>query len=178
MVRESMVKKSMANMTKANIWTSVVVVLRTTWRTSQPKSKKPEKIHPEKNSLYFRRWNFLALVLKKFYISGNEPLHFMFSTLKLFPKKISHIFSEKKNRSEKISYAFIYFWKWISAFFSPSSKNKRNQPRENFIIFHKTKTLQKISYILGGNLQNLKIKNFFYQEEKFSKLKYFLVLMM
>ena len=39
-----------------------------------PSSKKKLKIQPEKNSLYFKKWNFLALILKNFtffYISGN-----------------------------------------------------------------------------------------------------------
>ena len=44
---------------------------------SQKKKKKSKKIHPEKNSLYLRKWNFLAVTLKKSYISGNEILHFL-----------------------------------------------------------------------------------------------------
>ena len=56
-----------------------VVSFRATWHTFQPKLKKIKKIpllsphpappssrHPKKsNSLYFRKWNFLALILKK-----------------------------------------------------------------------------------------------------------------
>ena len=30
---------------------------------------------PPKNSLYFTKWNFLALILKNSYISRNETLH-------------------------------------------------------------------------------------------------------
>ena len=40
-------------------------------------------------------------------------------------------------------------------------------------------SLQKVIYILGGNLQNLKIKKnytFLYKEAQFSKSKYFLVI--
>ena len=143
MVRESMVKKSMANVTKANIWTSVVVVLRTTWRTSQPKSKKPEKIHPEKNSLYFRRWNFLALVLKKFYISGNEPLHFMVSTLKLFPKKISHIFSEKKTALKKFLMLSYTSENGSLHFSAQARKIKEINPEKILSYFTKRKPCKK-----------------------------------
>ena len=42
-----------------------VVYFRATRRTFQLKLEKIKKIHPEKNSLYFRKWNFLALILKK-----------------------------------------------------------------------------------------------------------------
>ena len=31
-----------------------------------PRSKKKKKIHAEKNSLYFSKWNFLTLILKNF----------------------------------------------------------------------------------------------------------------
>ena len=74
-------------------------------------SKKQKKIYPEKNSLYFRKWNFLALILKKnqetetpkkipyisgegnpkkaFYILGNR-------TFQPKPQKIKKIHLEKK----------------------------------------------------------------------------------
>ena len=40
--------------------------LKKTPRSIQSKLEKITKIYPEKNSLYFRKWNFLALILKKF----------------------------------------------------------------------------------------------------------------
>ena len=52
-----------------------------------PSPKKKKKIQPEKNSLYFEKCNFLALILKNFtffYISGNGN-----------PEKISYIFSKE-----------------------------------------------------------------------------------
>ena len=34
--------------------------------TFQPKPQKTKTFYPEKNPLCFRKWNFLALILKKF----------------------------------------------------------------------------------------------------------------
>ena len=34
---------------------------------------------------------------------------------------------------------FLYFWKWNLVLFSPSSKNKKNPPQENFQYFRKRK---------------------------------------
>ena len=51
-----------------------VVCFRVTWRTFQPKPKKTKKDDPEKNSSYFRKWNSLALILKKFlYLQKLNP---------------------------------------------------------------------------------------------------------
>ena len=51
-----------------------VVCFRVTWRTFQPKPKKTKKNDPEKNSSYFRKWNSLALILKKFlYLQKLNP---------------------------------------------------------------------------------------------------------
>ena len=46
--------------------------------------KKIKTIRPEKNSLYFRKWNFLALILKNL-------LHFFIFQEKETRKKISYI---------------------------------------------------------------------------------------
>ena len=43
---------------------------------------------------------------------------------------------------------FLYFRKWNPALFTPSSKNKRNPPQENFLYFRKRKP-RKISYIFS-----------------------------
>ena len=99
-----------------------VVYFRATWAIFKPQPPKNQnKIHPEKNSLYFRKWNFLALILKKF-------LHFLKIKLLLY-------FLKKK--------FFLYFRKRNPALFSPSSR-KKNPPRENFLYFRKRKS-QKIS---------------------------------
>ena len=107
-------------------------------RTFKPKPKKNKKINHEKNSLYFRKWNFLALIFKKF--------------LYFFKRKL-----------------FLYFRKWNPALFTPSSKNKRNPPREGlFSYFRKRKPRNgnstNASYISGGNLQNPKNKKVCFEE--------------
>ena len=66
--------------------------------TSQPKPPKNPK-----NSLHFRKWKILALILKKFLYSLKRKLFLYFLKIKLF----------------------LYFRKWNPAHFSPSSKNKK-----------------------------------------------------
>ena len=47
--------------------------------TPNPSPPKKEKInHYEKKYLYFRKWNFLALILKKFLYSLKRKLFFIF----------------------------------------------------------------------------------------------------
>ena len=63
-------------------------------------SPKNKKIHPQKNSLCFKKWNFLALILKNSYISRNETPYFQALALKFFLKKPAlkmffYIFSKK-----------------------------------------------------------------------------------
>ena len=48
-----------------SIFRTSVVYYGATWCTFGRKLKKLKKIHHEKNSLHFRKWNFLALILKK-----------------------------------------------------------------------------------------------------------------
>ena len=91
-----------------------------------PSSKKQKNIHPEKNSFYFRRWNFLTLRLKKFlYIRKWNPTLFGQSS------------KNKKNPSRE---NFLYF--------------KQRKPRKNFLysltrklfwylIFPETETSKK-----------------------------------
>ena len=43
-------------------------------------------------------------------------------------KKILYVFKRK---------LFVYFHKWNPALFGPRSKNKENQPRENFLYSRK-----------------------------------------
>ena len=51
---------------------------------AQPPPKKTKKSPPEKNSLYFRKWNFLALILKKILIFSRKITFFVFSEKKAF----------------------------------------------------------------------------------------------
>ena len=126
--------------------------------------QKRKKIHPPKNSLYFRKWNFLALILQKFqetktrkkspYISENGN-----------PKKASYIlengtFQPKLKKTKKpASKKFLIFWE-MELF---------NSKIKSFLIF---------SYISGngnflkkspqffGNWNFKKI--FIFQETRFS----------
>ena len=93
-------------------------------------AQKKKKINPEKNSLYIRKWNFLALIIKKF-------LYFL--KIKLFS-----YFHKRK--------LFLYFWKWNPALFSPGSKNKKIHPRENFLYFRKGKPRKNYLHFLKRKL--------------------------
>ena len=73
--------------------THLVVVLRAFWCTSHPKPKK-QKNPPQKNSLYFWKSNFLALIFlqkKAFLIFSQKKAFLIFSQKKTFL-----IFSRKK----------------------------------------------------------------------------------
>ena len=91
--------------------------------TSQPKPKKaPKIVHPEKNSLYFRNWIFLALILKKIlifsqkesfpYISENGTLHFSVQARKIKnnPSGEKFLYFRKRKPRKKFLY-FLYFRK-------------------------------------------------------------------
>ena len=71
-----------------------VILLRASWHTSHTKPKKFKNIHHEKNSRYFMKGNFLALILKKKKIIFPEmkPCLFQPQLSKFFPKKICYIF--------------------------------------------------------------------------------------
>ena len=66
--------------------------------TLQPELEKINKIHLEKNSLYFVKWNFLALILKEFgkRIPGKKLL--IFREMELSDSNIKKflIFPQKK----------------------------------------------------------------------------------
>ena len=85
-----------------------------------------KKIHNPKNSSYFGKWNFITLILKNllYFVKRKLFLHFL-------------------NRK-----FFSYFLKWKPALFTPSSKNKRNPPRENFLYFRKQKSQKEFLYFL------------------------------
>ena len=59
--------------------------IRTTWRTSHPNPKNIFKNPTKKNSLYFRKWNFLALILKKILIFSQKKAFLIISQKKVFP---------------------------------------------------------------------------------------------
>ena len=81
-----------------------------------PSWKKEKKIHYKKNSLYFGKWNFMALILKNFlyflYISGNGNMEK--STLKKFL-----LFRETKLSNSKLAKLLIF-----QEIFSKSQKSK------------------------------------------------------
>ena len=94
---------------------------------ASPSPKRIKKIHLEKNSLYFRKWNFLALILKNSYIfskesfsyiSGNEAKYFSAQAReikKIHPEK--NFYTSGNGNPERTPYifgngAFLYFGKW------------------------------------------------------------------
>ena len=101
------------------------------WNTElfRPNHKKQKNIHPEKDSLYFGKWDFLALILKNSYISGNEILHFSFLNQKIKKIRAKKIFYASGN--ENLEKKFLF------------SKKKA------FLIFWKTETLKKFLIFQG-----------------------------
>ena len=118
-----------------------------------PSSRK-KKIHSQKSFLYFGKWNFLALILRKrkpwikylvfqetFYISANN-----FSSSKnIHLKKILYILGN--GNSKKTSYIFskklfFFFRKWRS------QVNSLYFRKQKFLVFHEvTFRARKVSYI-------------------------------
>ena len=129
-----------------------------TWRNFQPKPPKIKKIRPEKKSLYFRKWNFLALILKN---SGNRNRE----------KEISYF---KKRKPWK---SFLYSWKrYLSA---KAQKNKKIHSEKNSLHFRKwnflTLRLKNFLYFLKGKffLYFLKKASNFLEMETPKKFLYF-----
>ena len=108
------------------IFKRLVVQFRATWTTFQSKPKKQKKSTPKKNSLYFRKWNFLTLILKEL---------FFFFQKKLF------LYFLKRN-------FFLYFRTWNLVIFTPSSKNNVNPPRGNLLYFRKQKPPKNSLYFV------------------------------
>ena len=108
------------------IFKRLVVQFRATWTTYQSKPKKQKKSTPKKNSLYFRKWNFLTLILKEL---------FFFFQKKLF------LYFLKRN-------FFLYFRTWNPVIFTPSSKNNVNPPRGNLLYFRKQKPPKNSLYFV------------------------------
>ena len=97
-----------------------------------PKKQTNKKIHPEKNSLYFRKWNFLALPLL---------LLLLFFFLIFF----CWYFLKRK--------LFLYFRSWNPALFSMGSKNKFSLRK--FLTLQETETLKKVMFQEKGTPQKL-----------------------
>ena len=95
----------------SQISVTIVVYFRATWLDPSQKKKTKKKFTPEKNSLYLRKWNFLALILKKNLISSQ--------------KKVVLIFSQKK--------AFLIFPETERCTFQPKLKKEKKPPREKFL---------------------------------------------
>ena len=96
-------------------------------------STKNKKNPARKNSLYFRKWNFVALILKKTFIFFKRKLFLYF--LKWNPVRFSSGSKNKKTfRSEKISYALQKKWDLLILIL------------KNFLYFRKQK-----SFYISGN---------------------------
>ena len=134
------------------------------WRTSKPKPKNLPKIHLEKDSLYFRIWNILALISKNYYISGNGNMPFLDSAVKIFPLKFL-MFFPKKYRSEKVIF-IIFFQKKLKKSLKKNWKKleKKKFTRRKFLILQETETLiffyvfrnESCSYVSGSNFHSSK----------------------
>ena len=124
------------------------MVLRATWATSQPRPKKSNKIYPEKHSLFFQKWNFLALIFSKeifSYIFPKESFCCIcgYGTLHFSPQaRISkEIYLEKSSYTlgngnpQKSSYTFSK---------ESSSYVSGNENPKKIFLFKKT----ELSYIL------------------------------
>ena len=62
-----------------------LMVFKAAWRISMPNPKKQKNIHPEKNSVYSWKRNFLALILKKSLCFLKRKLFLYFLKEKDFP---------------------------------------------------------------------------------------------
>ena len=114
--------------------------------------------------MFFRKWNpALFSPSSKNKKKSPRKHFFIFQEMKLFSSifKILLYFLKRK--------LFLYFRKWNPALFSPSSKNKKNSPRENylntqilknFLYFRKRKPRKKFLYFL------LKRKLFLYFKKR------------
>ena len=75
--------------------------------TFQPKLEKTKKVHPEQNSLYFRKWIFLILGLRNI-------LYFLTRKLFLYFRKWNPAFSGLSPQNVSLN-NFLYFFLKIHA---------------------------------------------------------------
>ena len=142
---------------------NVVVGLKVTWVTFKPELEKiktnlppppppPLPLPKKKNSLHFRKWNFLTVILKKFLCFWKSN-HAVFSTRlknkKIHPEKTPKklIFSQKK--------AFLI----LQEMEAPSPNHQKN------IIFQETEAqkipaLKKLLIFWEMELFNSKLKKY------------------
>ena len=105
-----------------------VVLLRATWVTFKPKLKKIKKIHSKKIP-YFPEIELASSNIKKVLILSQKKVFVIFSQKKGF-----FIFSQKKT-----------FPKFSEM--NPSPENKRNPPREQFLILQEMETAPKFAVL-------------------------------
>ena len=151
-----------------------------TWRTFWAQAQKTKKRSPRKKSLIFPEIELC---------SSNIKIIIIFQEMKpctfgLRPQSSSlkdKIFFPKKKPLWKYFLCFLkrkfflYFCKWNSALFIPSSKNKKNPLQEKFLIFQETEShsLKKsCSYISGK--QNPEKKLYFRRRRPQKIFLYFL----
>ena len=108
---------------------------------------KIKKIHPEKNSLYLRKWNFLALILKKFLYFLKRKLFIYF--WKWNPAFFSPSSKNKKIHPENISHTsgngnlektYHIFSKENFSYISGNGNPKK------FLIVQETETIKTFLY--------------------------------
>ena len=130
-------------------------------------AQKIKKNPPTKNSLHFRKWSFLALILKKFsqFLKRNLFLYF----LKWNPELFSPNLKKKKKRKERKSRRenlyrlmltdFLYFLKRKLFIYSGKRKPRKNSlysKKRNFLIF------QEIAFQAWKKKKNPLWRNFLY----------------
>ena len=122
-------------------------------------TQKIKKIDPEKNSLHFVKWNFLALILKISYI-------FLYIR-KWKPRKKCLIFQETETLKKLLIFREIeLFSKSSKKFLIVQEKEALKKfiifyQKKDFLIFQKTET-QKKFLLFQKNFQSPKNENFLY----------------
>ena len=119
-------------------------------------AQKIKKNPPTKNSLHFRKWSFLALILKKFsqFLKRNLFLYF----LKWNPELFSPNLKKKKKKRKKITPRKLLSSN-VNRFLIFSQKKafhifRETETPKKFIIFQET----ELSYIPGNSFPSLKKK--------------------
>ena len=131
-------------------------------------SSKNEKNPPRKNSLYFRKWSFLAVILK----------HFLYFLIFLEMEPFS---SSLKNKNKFTPKKFLIFWEMEL----PNSNIVGSRNFKKLLIFpevtfwdQKMKKLLIFQEVTCKCWKYFFFLNFSYKEAQFSKLKYFFIIIM
>ena len=101
-------------------------------RSSPNKPPKNNNNPTRKNSLFLRKWNFLAVMLKNSCISINEALH-LASSLKMFP-----CFSRKK------FFYFLIFLEMRPCTFQSKLKKEKKSTWRKFLTLQETESLKNL----------------------------------